>query len=204
MKKLSLLVLAVLPLLAQAQVYRWVDDKGKVHYGDRPLGTENSRVRGLIDPNAAVETLPKPGMKADELRATYGEPERIRKVSTKSGETEVWAYSKGKRIKRDFVVKIEGGEVVEVATDTAAAPPAGTAASVGGQQESAKAAESEYRYRQAAASEESNLQERRCAGLRENIQRIESQERRGGSGSAMDNLREQKRKYSEQLWAQGC
>ena len=27
--------LLLFPVLAQAQVYRWVDDKGKVHYSDR-------------------------------------------------------------------------------------------------------------------------------------------------------------------------
>lgn len=203
MKKPLLLVLAVLPMVVQAQVYRWVDDKGKVHYGDRPLGTQNSRVRGLIDPNAVAEALPKPGMKADELRAAYGEPERIRKVSTKSGETEVWAYSKGKRSKRDFVVKIEGGEVVEVATDTASDAPRPLA--VSNAQEAARAtAAADYQQQQAAAQREAEYKEQRCTGLRESIQRIESQERRGGSGTMMDSLREQKRQYSEKLSAQGC
>jgi hypothetical protein len=198
-----LLVLAVLPLVVQAQVYRWVDDKGKVHYGDRPLGTENSRVRGLIDPNAAAESLPKPGMKADEVRSAYGEPERIRKVSTKSGETEFWVYGKGKRNKRDFVVKIAGGEVVEVATDTASDAP--RAVAVSNSQDAARAtAAADYQQQQAAAQREADYKEQRCNGLRESIQRIESQERRGGSGSTMDSLREQKRQYSEKLSAQGC
>lgn len=198
-----LLMVALLPLIAQAQVYRWVDDNGKVHYGDRPLGTENTRMRGLIDPTAAAAALPKPGMKADELRSVYGEPERIRKVSTKSGETEVWVYSKGKRAKRDFMVKIEGGEVIEVLTDTAldaARPMAGANA-----QEAARAtAAAEYQYQQAIAQQELEQKESRCTRLRENYQRIESQERRGGSDAVMDSLRDQKRQYSEQLSAQGC
>jgi hypothetical protein len=198
-----LLVLAILPLVAQAQVYRWVDEKGKVHYGDRPLGTENSRVRGLIDPTAAGEKLPQPGMKADEVRAAFGEPERIRKVSTKAGETEVWAYSRGKRTKRDFVVRIEGGEVVEVATDTAS--DAVRPAAVSNSQDAAKAtAAADYQQQQAAAQREAEYKDRHCTSLRESYQRIENQERRGGSGSMMDSLREQKRQYSEKLSAQGC
>lgn len=203
MKKSVLLVLAVLPLLAQAQVYRWVDDKGKVHYGDRPLGAENSRVRGLIDPNAAADAPPKPGMKADALRAAYGDPERVRTVSTKNGETEVWAYRKSKRVKRDFVAKIEAGEVVEVVTETVAdaAPPA----VVSNAQGNAKAAaDVEYRQQQVMAQQDAEQKERRCAGLRESVQRVENQERRGGSPAYMESLREQKRQYSEKLWSQGC
>lgn len=203
MRKSLLLLLTVLPLLVQAQVYRWVDDKGKVHYGDRPLGTENSRVRGLIDPTAAVDKLPLPGMKADEVRVAYGEPERIRKVSTKAGETEFWAYSRGKRTKRDFVVKIEAGEVIEVTTDTTS--DAVRPVAVSNSQDAAKAtAAADYQQQQAVAQREAEYKEQRCAGLRESIQRIENQERRGGSGAMMDSLREQKRQYSEKLSAQGC
>lgn len=203
MRKSLLLVLAVLPLFAQAQVYRWVDDKGKVHYGDRPLGTQNSRVRGLIDPNAVTDALPKPGMKADELRTTYGDPERVRTVTTKNGETEVWTYRKSKRVKRDFVAKIEAGEVVEVATETMldAGPPAVAASSQGASSASIDAA---YRQQQAMVQQGAEQRERRCTDLRENLQRIENQQRRGGSGVTMDSLREQKRQASEALSAQGC
>jgi hypothetical protein len=192
-----------LPLFAQAQVYRWVDDKGKVHYGDRPLGTENSRVRGLIDPNAVADALPKPGMKADELRANYGDPERIRTVSTKNGDTEIWAYGKSKRVKRGFTAKIEAGEVVEVVTETVAdaAPPAVASNAQGNAR---AAADAEYRQQQAIVQQDAEQKEQRCAGLRENIQRIENQGRRGGSAASMESLREQKRQYSEKLWAQGC
>jgi hypothetical protein len=203
MNKAVLLVLATVPLCVQAQVYRWVDEKGKVHYGDRPVAKEVSRVRGLIDPNAVADALPKPGMKAEELRAAYGDPERVRTVSTRNGETEIWAYRKSKRVKRDFVAKIEGGEVVEVVTETvsdAAQPAAASNAAA-----AAKAADdSDYRYQQANAQREAEQREQRCAGLRENVQRIENQERRGGSAATMDSLREQKRQAGDRLSAQGC
>ena len=203
MRKSLLLVVAVLPLFAQAEVFRWVDDKGKVHYGDRPLGTENSRVRGLIDPNAVADALPKPGMKADELRTAYGDPERVRTMTTKNGETEVWAYGKSKRVKRGFTVKIEDGEVVEVVTETMAnAPP--PAVTSNAQANSRAAADAAYRQQQVMVQQDADQKERRCTGLRENVQRIENQERRGGSAAYMEGLREQKRQYSEKLWAQGC
>jgi len=201
--KAVLLVLAMVPLCVQAQVYRWVDETGKVHYGDRPVAKEVSRVRGLIDPTAAADALPKPGMKADDVRAAYGDPERTRKVSTKNGETEFWTYARGKRVKRDFVVKIEGGEVTEVSTDSGAqASQPAIAASAG---EGAKAAEAGYQPQpQAAAQREAEQKERRCTDLRESIQRIENQERRGGSAASMDSLREQKRQYGERMRSQGC
>jgi hypothetical protein len=197
-----LLAMAFLPLCVEAQVYRWVDENGKVHYGDRPVAKEVSRVRGLIDPTAA-DPLPKPGMKAADVRAAYGEPERVRKVSTRSGETEIWAYRKSKRIRQDFVVKIEGGEVAEVATDTATEAVQPTVAS-NVQGTARTAADAEYRQQQALAQQETEQREQRCIGLRESLQRIDSQERRGGSAAAMDSLREQKRQAGERLSAQGC
>ena len=44
--RLPLLLLGLLlPVaVAQAEVYRWVDEKGRVHYGDRPAGNEAERV----------------------------------------------------------------------------------------------------------------------------------------------------------------
>lgn len=203
MNKAVLLILAAMPLLVQAQVYRWVDEKGKVHYGDRPVAKEVQRVRGLIDPNAVADALPKPGMKADELRTTYGEQERVRTVSTKNGETEVWSYRKSRRVSCDFVAKIEGGEVIEVVTETAsdAGPPAFATNSQGA---SSAAADAAHRQQQAMVQQEAERRDRRCADLRENVQRIENQQRRGGSGATMDSLREQKRQASETLSAQGC
>lgn len=203
MNKAVLLLLAALPLCAQAQVFRWVDEKGKVHYGDRPVAKEVARVRGLIDPNAVADALPKPGMKADEVRTAYGDPERVRTVSTRNGETEIWTYRKAKRVKRDFVVKIEAGEVVEVVTETAAeaAQPAVASNAAGA---ASAAADSDYRYRQAMAQREAEQKEQQCAGLRESVERIENQERRGGSGATMDRLRAQKRQASESLSAHGC
>ncbi|MBU1237106.1 MAG: DUF4124 domain-containing protein [Gammaproteobacteria bacterium] len=205
---LLVLVLAALPACVQAEVYRWVDEKGKVHYGDRPIAKDVKRVRGLLEPKAP-DTLPKPGMKADEVRAAYGEPERIRTVSTKDGETEIWVFRQSKRVKQDFSVKIEGGEVVEVATDTASVASQGSAAT-GIRASSRSPAEVEEQRQRAMAQQQEMAQqqaeqkERRCASLRENVQRIVDQERRGGSASSMDSLREQKRRASERLSSEGC
>lgn len=39
------LTLALLALPAVAQVHRWVDEQGRVHYGDRPLGAQGTTLR---------------------------------------------------------------------------------------------------------------------------------------------------------------
>lgn len=38
-------VLAAPTLPAAAQVHRWVDEQGRVHYGDRPLGATGTTLR---------------------------------------------------------------------------------------------------------------------------------------------------------------
>jgi hypothetical protein len=204
--KAVLLVLAALPLCAQAEMYRWVDENGKVIYGDRPMGKEVKRVNGLREPKA-VEAMPAPGMKADDLRKIHGEPDRVQKISTKSGETQIWTYRKSKQVARDCIVKIEGGEVVEVQTDSAATSrPAVSAqeSAADAQARTKAAAEDAYRSRQASVMREAEQKEQRCAVLRENLRRLESQERSGGSAASMDSLREQRRQASDRLWSSGC
>lgn len=206
MNKAVLLILAALPLCAQAEMYRWVDENGKVRYGDRPVGKEVKRVAGLYEPKA-TEAMPTPGMKADDLRKTYGEPERVQKINTKNGETQIWTYSKSKQVKRDFVVKVEGGEVTEVLTDSASdnrpAPVAQpSAAEVKARAKAAE--EAEYRQQQEIAQSQAATKARRCASLREDVQNIENRQRRGGSAGTMDSLREQKRQASDRLSAEGC
>lgn len=206
MNKAVLLVLAALPLFAQAEMFRWVDENGKVHYGDRPMGKDVKRVNGLREPRA-VEALPVPGMKADDLRKTYGEPERVQKISNKNGETQIWTYRKSKQVTRDFVVKIEGGEVAEVQTDSAAtSQPVAVAQerAADAQMRTKVATEDDDRNRHEAAQREADQKERRCADLRENVRRLESQERNGGSAGSMDRLREQRRQANDRLWSSGC
>ena len=35
-------LIALLPLLVQAGIYRWTDENGQVHFSDRPVGQQNS------------------------------------------------------------------------------------------------------------------------------------------------------------------
>ena len=210
MNKTIGLLLLVLPLCAQAEMYRWVDDNGKVHYGDRPMGTGVKRVPGLYEPKA-TESLPAPGTKVEDLRKTYGEPDRIQRISTKSGETLIWSYGRSKQVKREFVVKIEAGEVTEVHTDLTTesrAPAVPQASSVEVQAQArarGQAAEDAAYERERQASQAyADDKRQRCQYLRENLQDVESRQRRGGSAATMDSLREQRRQIGDQLSAQGC
>ena len=55
-----LTLLLLLPLLAQAQLYRWVDADGKVHYSDRvpASGAKNVQKQSLPAANASPAPLP--------------------------------------------------------------------------------------------------------------------------------------------------
>lgn len=56
MSILTLLALVVLivPMLTAAEVYRWTDDQGRVHFGDRPPGNRPSETVDVREPVRAV------------------------------------------------------------------------------------------------------------------------------------------------------
>lgn len=208
MRQLSLLLLAMLPLCAEAQVFRWVDDNGKVHYGDRPIAKE-AKVVPVLREAKPQESVPTPGMKAEEVRKKYGEPDRAQNIQTKTGATLIWTYRKSKLVPKDFVVKIEGGEVTEVSTDTGIdngqlSPAKAQAAERQAAFDNAAAAAREETYQQQAASRAEAEKRQRCDGLRAQQQRVAEAERRGGSAGRMDSLREDKRGYGDQMWSLGC
>lgn len=214
MKRLvPVILLCASSIAAQAQVYKWVDEKGKVHYGDRPIAKEIKDVPVLREAKAK-ETLPTLGMKLAELKRAYGEPDRTHSMRTSSGETLIWTYRRSKTLAKDFVVRIEGGEVVEVANDLpyglGAAPaqeaiatsrPMATSGTAG---TSSDAAALEAARTQEQAANQAATKKRLCDSLKAIVQNIESAERRGGSGSTMDSLREQKRGQADRMAAEGC
>ncbi|AVO54754.1 DUF4124 domain-containing protein [Ectopseudomonas mendocina] len=45
----ALLIVALLPVLATAEIYRWTDEQGRVHFGQRPVaGAEPVEVRPQV------------------------------------------------------------------------------------------------------------------------------------------------------------
>jgi len=61
MKKIMLLLCLVSPIAAQAGVYKWVDENGKVHYGDSPQASQPT-VEMNVD-----ETTTEPSFSEDVL-----------------------------------------------------------------------------------------------------------------------------------------
>jgi len=68
--KISLIVLSLMALLASlsvsAEVYRWTDKEGKVHYSDAPPPEVDAQPRRLHDNNIDVDKLPYESRKAAE------------------------------------------------------------------------------------------------------------------------------------------
>lgn len=55
---ISLLVLLGLPLAAAAEMYRWVDSNGQVHYSDSPPPAGAKSTRTIVTPPAAPAAAP--------------------------------------------------------------------------------------------------------------------------------------------------
>ncbi len=51
------LILCLIPTLAQAGVYTWVDDKGRTHFGDRPPAESNSEPVEVTPPPPDADNL---------------------------------------------------------------------------------------------------------------------------------------------------
>ena len=62
---LSILVLSSVALSVSAEIYKWVDDEGNIHYGEKPPSTntkeevETIKIRDNVDTQRAAETLKK-------------------------------------------------------------------------------------------------------------------------------------------------
>ena len=67
MKNFIRILLMAAPLVANASVYKWVDENGKVHYGDRPQGSQPA-VEIQVDDAPAVRPSSDDAMSRAEKR----------------------------------------------------------------------------------------------------------------------------------------
>ena len=67
MKILLILPILILPIAAQASVYKWVDENGKVHYGDQPKVSQPA-VEMSIDDTSPAPSPSNDGMSREEMR----------------------------------------------------------------------------------------------------------------------------------------
>ena len=67
MKNLLILPILILPIAVQASVYKWVDENGKVHYGDQPKVSQPA-VEMSIDDTSPALSPSNDGMSREEKR----------------------------------------------------------------------------------------------------------------------------------------
>ena len=68
------LAVAALALPASSQIYKWVDDKGRTHYGEKPPEGVKAVEMGAPPPSPSGNTAPppQPDWKQKELEAKLG------------------------------------------------------------------------------------------------------------------------------------
>ncbi len=67
MKYLTLLFFLIAPIIAYAGVYKWVDENGKVHYGDQPQASKPA-VEMNIDDTASTPSYSDDELSREEKR----------------------------------------------------------------------------------------------------------------------------------------
>lgn len=69
------MLIATLPLIASAELYRWTDDNGKVHFSDQPRGgTEMEQVEERTPPKLGQgESIRQINERLDRLRTSEAE-----------------------------------------------------------------------------------------------------------------------------------
>src|SRR3990172_2259568 len=205
MRALSLaLILATASAGAAAQAYRWVDEKGKVHYGDRPPSTARASVAGPRSAKPRTGEPVTPGMKPEEVHEIFGRPDHVRKVASATGEAQYWTYRRPKGQSSSYVVKFEDGAVTEVSSEesTAGAPAPKPPAAAPSAAATTAAAGPDPAQRQAQT--EAATHARECASVRDRLRGADDAARRGGSAQTMDRLRQDRRRYDERLSELGC
>jgi hypothetical protein len=206
MRTLTLaLILATASAGAAAQAYRWVDEKGKVHYGDRPPSTANTSVPGTRGAKPRTGEPVTPGMKPEEVVEVFGKPDHVRKVASAAGESQFWTYRRPKGESSTYVIKFEGGVVTEVATEESTGAPVAAPASTppaAAPPATATAAGPSAAERQAQADAERRARD--CASARNQLRSADDAARRGGSAQTMDRLRDDRRRHEQRLSELGC
>jgi hypothetical protein len=91
--RLNQLVLIVmcLPFVAQAQVYKWVDEKGVTHYGTTPPTNAKARELQLSDPTAGATDKPRaasPSVAEEEAAFRQRQIQRAQRAETEAKEAQ--------------------------------------------------------------------------------------------------------------------
>ncbi len=111
------IMLLLTPLLAGAQIYRWVDAQGQVHYGDRPprdAGNLESVDLGPLNSVAPAGAEGAAGASGDAATAAASRPPRVLMYSTSwcgyCAKARSYFRSKGIRYTERDIEKSERGK----------------------------------------------------------------------------------------------
>jgi hypothetical protein len=210
MKKAFLVLVLAYCGSSWAQAYKWVDEKGKVHYGDRPPTQDTKAVMGTRNAPAPKAGNPvDPGMTVAEVKKILGEPDHVRVITTAAGQSELWTYAPGKNRSNTLQLKFEGGKVSEVASDSAArSATAAPAAAPAPAPAAAPAAPSRAAAQPDPAIAERERQQKEkaaaCDRLNEELRNTDNAARQGGSAATMDSLRQRRQRIMGDLSSKGC
>lgn len=78
MKKL-LFVLLFFPLIASAQIYKWTDENGKVHFSDKPHDNKSERVEVNTDKIGGTLVTPETKARVKYENSSQAKAERAQK-----------------------------------------------------------------------------------------------------------------------------
>ena len=117
-----ILIFFLSPAVQAAGVYKWVDEQGKVHYGDRPGGKNASKVAVPSSPPTSDKSFSERNAKRDKLLQTMQEERKSNEeeaLKAKQKETEraqrcIEAQDQVKRYERArYIYKpTEGGQEI--------------------------------------------------------------------------------------------
>ncbi|MDD3516807.1 MAG: DUF4124 domain-containing protein [Chromatiales bacterium] len=110
---LTLLLAALLatPLAVQADLYRWVDENGRVHYGDRPpIDQTKEDTKVLNKKGAVVRTIERPKTR-EEIERERAEREAREQQAAAARET---AQQQAEKARHDQVLLRSYGNVREI------------------------------------------------------------------------------------------
>jgi len=75
------------PVCASAEVYKWVDEEGRTHYGEKPQGNGASKMN--IDANPEIdENVESQNIERDKLLKIYEEERQVKEEKKQQAEKE--------------------------------------------------------------------------------------------------------------------
>lgn len=99
MKNSALLFILIAPLASSAGVYKWVDENGKVHYGDQPLASQPNVEMNIDDTPSVSSGSSDSGMSREEKRERLlqsMQEDRLEKQEQKEKQQALRAQNKKK------------------------------------------------------------------------------------------------------------